>query len=375
LKISKNMLTLALTHHQVMPSFLDFVFPFGMQENEDDFYFSGFREETNLISPRTGLIVPELGRSGREIRICYNLKSVEPLKGNLEWPWEICQAAVYHSFDIETGNSFWVFVKGNKLMKRRIESASAKDCRDFPSLRAFESISRAFASALAAQLILCDWCNQEWQWYLNYLEKQSHNATRQSLVILFDKDPRLVIHNHPQVAPSTGASIVTRKTPSGRPREQDTTLPPEPPGQVHGQAPLKLNAQPDPRPLPPPPPVLPPGMHGIGPERGDRVDDDVEFSFGKLQIIQHLEEKASSIPPILEANIDILSELKGHYQSILNFEDCPEKLRSDCRRDFVHFEKRIQNIVSDLHRQCSRTQNLQRLLSERKNLVRHRIHI
>src|SRR5688572_3951480 len=87
LRISLKMFVCALTHHQVMPAFLDFIFPFGLQEYLQDFYFSGFREDTRLLS--TGLIIPNLGRSGREIRLCYSLKSVEASNGNTSWPWSI----------------------------------------------------------------------------------------------------------------------------------------------------------------------------------------------------------------------------------------------------------------------------------------------
>jgi hypothetical protein len=100
------MITRVLTYHQVMPNFLDFLFPFGHQEYAEDFYFSGFREDTRLLLSDGGLKIPEFGRSGLEIRMCYSLKSVEPWKAKRDWPWAVRQTALYHSFDIVTGKSF-----------------------------------------------------------------------------------------------------------------------------------------------------------------------------------------------------------------------------------------------------------------------------
>jgi hypothetical protein len=110
------MLCFLFSYVQVMPCFLDFVFPFGEQEYAQDFYFSGLREETSLDSGGGYPAISELGRSGREMRLCYNLRSVEASSGQTNLPWSIRQTAVYHEFDIETGRSVWITVKGNKLI-------------------------------------------------------------------------------------------------------------------------------------------------------------------------------------------------------------------------------------------------------------------
>jgi hypothetical protein len=87
--------------------------------------------------------------------------------------------------------------------------------------------------------------------------------------------------------------------------------------------------------------------------------------------VQHLEEKANEISPVLAANIDILRELSEHYRSVLSSDDCPDELKSGCETSFKHFEKSIKSIITDLEGQKSRTQILLSLLSNRKNLVRY----
>lgn len=176
LRISYHMFTLGLTYHQVMPSFLDFVFPFGRQEHQQDSHFSGFRHDNSLNPLDRGLSVRELGRSGREIRLCYNLHSVEKSSVQAYLPWSIRQTAVYHSFDVETGRSLWINVKGNRLLKRRIEEAAKSS-----QLGSFKSIGRSFAATLITHMFFCEWAGENWRWYINDLEKELQDATGKTI--------------------------------------------------------------------------------------------------------------------------------------------------------------------------------------------------
>jgi hypothetical protein len=152
------MLSFLFSYHQVMPSFLDFVFPLGKQEYARDFHFSGLREESRLGAKQRGLNIPELGRSGNEIRLCYNLRSVERSEGQLDLRWSIRQSAVYHSFDLKSGKSLWINVKDNKLIYNRMLEASI-----LPSISKIESLSEAFSGSLATHLLLCDWSGENWR--------------------------------------------------------------------------------------------------------------------------------------------------------------------------------------------------------------------
>jgi hypothetical protein len=171
-----------------MIEFLDFIFPFGNQEYARDFFYSGFQEDTRLSSPHIGLAVPELGRSGREIRLCYNLKSVEASTTTPNWPWSIRQTSVYHSFDIETGKAFWIMVKGNDSIKTRIQKAVETGFKRPPYLKSFESTSEAFASTLATYLVLCDWCIENWRLYLNYIDQRMQDTTTLDMATIGDKE-------------------------------------------------------------------------------------------------------------------------------------------------------------------------------------------
>lgn len=371
------MLVAALTHHQVMVSFLDFIFPFGMQEYLEDFYFNGFREETRLSSPTSGLVIPRLGRSGRDIRLCYNLKSVER-SSDQHWPWSIRQTAVYHSFDAEYGKALWIMVKGNELMKNRIQDSTAKDAVGSTDIKNFGSTSAAFASSLATHLMIAEWCDEDWRWYLNYLEGRLHGATRRATAILLEREPSIYespVQHHKKTNTSSSVAntvaTVVKKTFSKKHRNSNSD-PAVPLSNIPVQTPFPMTNRlpPPPGGGPPPPPFLPPGVLGSVPnEKQSPPEDEGDFKLENLQLVQNLEEKAIEISPVLAANIDILRELSEHYKSVLTSDDCPAEIKSGCQAAFKDFEKRIRSITTDLERQKSRTQILLGLISNRKNLV------
>jgi hypothetical protein len=202
------MLKLLFTWHQVMPSFLDFVFPFGKQIYPRDLYFSGFREESRLALPGDGTAVTNLGRSGSEMRICYNLRSVERSE-DLSLPWSIRQSALYQTLDYQTGHVLCIVVKGNRLIKSRITEASKRK----PWL-ATTSLSEAFSTTLRTHLLMCDWSGENWRWYINDLEDRLQVLTRGVLAIQVDTHASPVLP-----AVSSDAFFVS-------PRSRTGTMPP-----------------------------------------------------------------------------------------------------------------------------------------------------
>jgi hypothetical protein len=173
------MLKLLFTYHQIMPSFLDFVFPFGKHVFPQDLYFSGFREETRLTSTPDPTAIEKLGRSGCEMRICYNLRSVERLQDPV-LPWSIRQSAVYQTLDIKTGKALCIVVKGNKLIKSRITEAGKSKSWSATSLK------DVFCTTLETHLLMCDWSGENWRWYINDLEDRLQNLTEGVLAIQVD---------------------------------------------------------------------------------------------------------------------------------------------------------------------------------------------
>lgn len=173
MKISRRSLTEILTFHQVLPAYLDFLLVFGAQSDPKDLRFSGFREQTAIKkTPRT-CNIPELGRSGRHFKLCYNLKGVTLKKENTEniklSEWSIRQAAVYHQFDVVFGTTLWIVAKGRDDILERYKELTSSQGR--PEDRTFDSPEDCFRSSLAAHLLYCHWATEDWRWYVRWLEE------------------------------------------------------------------------------------------------------------------------------------------------------------------------------------------------------------
>ncbi|KAF2852756.1 hypothetical protein T440DRAFT_391296 [Plenodomus tracheiphilus IPT5] len=172
------------THHQVSPSFLDYLFPFGKQIDARDVHFSGIKDESRFASPKKGAGTSDRGRTGVVLQLCYNLRSVESSSSEVDLPWSIRQTAVYQTLDTETGQALWIIVKGSPMMKKRITEAS-KD----PSWASTTSPCKALTTVLSTHILICDWSREKWRWYLNDLEHELQLVTGNVLANDINKDP------------------------------------------------------------------------------------------------------------------------------------------------------------------------------------------
>ena len=360
----------ALTYHQVAPEFLEYIFAFGWQEYQDDFHFSGFRESTRLLASERGLNIPALGRSGQDFRLCYALKSAE--ESNQESsPWSIRQTATYHSFEVDTGKMFWIFVKGNEVIRDRVQqSTKSTELRN----DRIESTAGAFALTLETHLLMCEWATESWRWYINFLERKLQDLTRPSLAFRITKSPDIVFPEEPappimmkEKRTVSWKSLLHRGPPT--PPLEPTSLP-DASNQSIGierKSTSPILWQPSESP-PPPPPILPPSPRKAE-QLGQVNSGSPEFSIDDLQDMQSLEDKLNETSLVLISNTKVLQELKSLYESLGHLEEFPEEIKTKCQRDISKFSKRITNFISDLQMHQSRAGTLLRLLADRKTLV------
>jgi hypothetical protein len=426
------MLAFLFSYHQVMPAFLDFIFPFGKQEYARDFYFSGLREESRLGAKRKGIEIPQLGRSGTEIQLSYNLRSVEQSNGEPDIPWSIRNAAVYHSFDIKTGRSLWINVKGNKLIKNRVLEASG-----LPSMSKLESRSEAFSASLATHLLFCDWSSEGWRWYINDLEDRLQALTRNALATQIEQDPAPIpppvpFPMSPQarrgsfLPPSRSATtqslqmstccpealsprVLSRATTLFDPSDHSAISPKEcytqknglEAGIVHGQGAARslrptchslkgatgrslrfwewcsakdssLGSKSTEK-LEPVTPALSGKMAPpeLPPTMSNNVDQTTNeaFTFRDLKRIQYIEEKAQDALLVLKLNVEVLEELRQHYAYSTRHAEFPTEIKHQCEADLARFDKCVRGVEKDLRMMQSRTETLLHLVANRSNLV------
>ncbi|KAM0342060.1 hypothetical protein ACHAPU_009788 [Fusarium lateritium] len=168
LKCSRDSFSNILTYHQVPPSFIDLVSAFGLTHYPTDYHMTGFDSDDNLAVKDCSklLKIPTLGRSGREHRVQYLLRSVErDSASDGSRTWNIRQAAVYHTFDFIEGKALWINIKANSLLADRIKEATTDSA--IINSAALGDVAESFRSTLAIHLIFLKWCDEDWRICIN----------------------------------------------------------------------------------------------------------------------------------------------------------------------------------------------------------------
>ncbi len=367
---------LAFTYFQVMPAFMDFLLLFGEQEHAQDLYCSGFYQHTRLAGVELGTKADTRNWSGRDMQVCYSLKSVEPSPSQAHWPWSIRHCAVHHSFDAEYIRSTWLIIKGDQLIEERIKSATSE--KEAPMGKpAFETIEKAFGAALTTHLILCDWSAENWRWYIKFLEERFDKLTGESIttnagVLVSSVNgfaaQKLRRSDTPNTIQTQRSRRILSFSPSVRVQTQSFENPPMTP--TERDPPIRMHENPGGKKQP-----MPPGWKGDIPEtpspssvKRDKYGQQI-FSFEDLQDIQHLKEKANETVLVLRLNLNVIMQLKQHYASIAECKELPENISRDCKWEMISFGRRIDGITKNLELQILRVESLLCSLTDRKTLV------
>ena len=253
----------------------------------------------------------------------------------------------------QTRVSSWVVVKGNQLLRSRMQLMT--ESRSFRNLNGFDSPARSFASPLILQLVICDWCSEDWRWYINFLEETLQEKTQRTLAIQVERVTSQVEAKAGQMWTSSSTMPNSRKIVHSHLRLLDALAKPLPPPELPSGYPPPPSGRPQ-TPVPP-----------LGPEV---LMDPGNFTFSDMQRVQFLEDKANEVLLILESNMHVLTEFEMHYTTVRTSEYWPEEFIQEGSAEIMRFHNRIASIINDLRMQSSRTKTLLRLLADRKSLVR-----
>lgn len=341
----------------MIPAFLDFLHSFGYQEFPRDFYLSGFRQE-NFFENRiqTG-IIQNLGRSGQEFQLCYNLRSVEAV--STPQKWSIRQTATVCSFDIFNGRTTWIVLKAKRNIRKRIKAASQSPrSSDFLEL---DTLEGAFGALLATHTIICEWARESWARYINFLEDNlqqktrhaglarvnSTNAVHSSTTRRFQRSetaPAQQLQRQNTEWSNWNQSSRSTMTRLGR----AITFRPDIPT-INESASMRMSES-----LPALPTAEP--MHD-------------GFTYDDLQRVQDIEGQANEALLVVMSNVSIMTELRSFFLSFLTSQHFPDALKNSDRDLIPRFCARISSSINDLKLQQSRAETLLRLLADRKSMV------
>lgn len=173
------MLVKILTYHQVMPAYLDFIMLFGQSSNRSSLRYSGFCEQMSLDPANANLSMDYLGRSGRHLELCYNLKTVDQnpdRSSSAELKWSIRQACIYHKFDVVEGVALWIITKGSLDLKTRVQQVTGNNGREED--RTFATPAESFRASLAIHMMIVHWAGESWRLYIQWLEELIEKEVR-----------------------------------------------------------------------------------------------------------------------------------------------------------------------------------------------------
>lgn len=337
-----------LTYHNVMPTFLEFVFPFGQQHFPRDFHLMGFRSESQLARYSTGLQIDNLGRSGRHLEFCYSLKSVERASEK-PIPWSVRQCSVYHHLDLTTGQSVWIVVKANKVISEAMQRLSTEllESGRKPS---------PLAASIELHKIMFGWISESWHWYINDLECYLQDETRGALSTSAEPStpyidpvaPILLPSRTESPPPMSRISSMKRNFSWRRTRERTmsgSTI-------THGAIGLSNFAL-----------STPAVAESSGFEN---------FSFRDLQIVHFVEEKTNEALLILRNDITVLRDFAEEYRrlaTVLGAGATPQV--GDYESTIADLDQLVNRIERHLDMQISRLTTLLSVTADRKSLVSH----
>ncbi|KAF5010238.1 hypothetical protein FDECE_3597 [Fusarium decemcellulare] len=166
LNCSTAMFKYLCTYHQIPPSFLNCVYSFRTTLDSYDYNLAMFSDDNTLLARQEHTLpLDRLQRSGREIRYSFLLRSVEASESVPNQSWAIRQLAVYHSFDVVSGQTVWVTCKGNDVIEKRMKDAQS-DTAPAQSNSSSATVD-AFRATLVVLTMILDWCDDNWRWHIN----------------------------------------------------------------------------------------------------------------------------------------------------------------------------------------------------------------
>ncbi|KAL1855720.1 hypothetical protein Daus18300_011003 [Diaporthe australafricana] len=321
--------------------------------------------------------IPEIGRSGWELRHCYKLHGLEPSSSTSKAKWAMRQTAIYHSFDLENGRALWLTVKANNEISDRIKEGT----ESLEAMRASSSSGPgpSFVACLTTHLIAFDWCTEGWRWNLGDIEKDV-----QEILLKVKSTPIEPLGDELNFTPRL---IATATMPSPRDREgsmisRQGTLHIRndsiPSSNVTNSLSARISA----------------AMSGmaskagveksqetsssmeaqIGREQQDKISNHLEklksFSFSEFQKLNFFTTKLQEAKLAMRLNIGVLKSTREYYQQRYQSAQFPATIKDFCESNgsYEHFVRRVTSLELDLEADTSRIEALIMLIEDGKRL-------
>lgn len=319
------------------------------------------------------LDIPKLGRSGRELRVQYLLRSLErDINLDATTTYNVRQMAVYHAFDLGSGKALWINIKANGLMEDRIKQAST----EFPALGsdAMGNLTGCFMSTLTAHMIHLEWCDEDWRECINDIEAKIRSVLTKAQTARIDRRPKGVRRAFTQASTLCASRTSTGDFPEKmlpvtsrlKKRIWDAIVRPK----SYGGATDNLS-------------VLPSqSMSQLLRETKTNDKDQIDrlmvldtFSFEEVQQLHYFGELLERFRLVLDLNDQTLRDIAETYQGLQDRDEFPSEIKqsNDCKRQLASFIRGIHRIRKNLQVRSTQVKSLMAWLHEGKALVKYSI--
>ncbi|KAJ4317350.1 hypothetical protein N0V84_007407 [Fusarium piperis] len=350
----------------VDPSFLDFVFSFGSTEEPLDYHMTGFNcNDTLDVADERLLDIPKLGRSGRELRVQYLLRSLERGTQPGTTMGNIRQMAVYHTFDLVTGKALWVNIKANDLMETRLKEATA----EFPELgsKAMDSLAGSFAATLAVHMVHMEWCDEDWRECINEIERKIRKILTKAQTARIDYQPKGA-----KPVWTRASTMHTSKTLSSDfPEKMISASPSWKKKAWHSVRPLDSCDDAGDGPVAFSTASLSHLLREAGNGDGDQIDRLVvldTFSFEEVQQLHYFGELLENFRLVMTLNDQTLQDIAENYQDLWDRDPFPKEIKNSCEKELASFLRSIHRIRRNLQIRTAQVKSLMVWLQEGKAL-------
>ena len=336
-----------LTYLNVSPEFLKYVFPFGLQVRPSHLHLMDCHRESRSSSSRRGPQIQVLGRSGREIEICYSLRSVERSDTEHTSPssvWSITLCTIHHKFDLETQWSSWIVIKANNVIADAVQEL-AKGRRSANSIGDDSMISHC----LAIHELICAWSGDNWNCYISALEEYLRDQTEPALTASSAQPPQAnFINNGLAQSPHPGPTPIKSRTLSFGKLSNVLSW-----SSTQSESPTLAEQN---------------STGGWERELARSSTALDRFSFRDVQRVHSIEERISEAREVMLSNCDVLKGIRRAYHDIMG-NTTTLHMSADCESAIKQLNRLISNIDRDLRMEISRADTLLRIAGNRKCLV------
>lgn len=334
-----------MTYHQVTPFFVEFVLPFGRRQYKQDFPHCGFRNVSRLHEADASGCPQRSVFAERQIEISYSLMSVEPdadLNDPTKKRWSVRMCSIYHAFNVETGQTTWMTVKGNSLIRRLVEAQLAELSE---SGAAPANAHRRFQDSLKIHLMLIQWAAEYWHSYISHIQDDLQERTRHANSISVQSSTSTEsLKQRMRTLDNLYSENVNRQRSQfivplrQLLRRLGSTKKPD--SGICGGGAIEMTSEPEPL-----------------------EDASDHFCFDDVQDVQALGDKATEVMVALRTNRNVLDSLAQGYLSMAPFLD------PHWSNDINDFTRKLKDITSHFDMQKSNADTLLAFINERKTQV------